>query len=333
MENNPVIAENIRGHRIETIHRGSFALVDMHGTLQWGVGNFRNKVFPRSSAKVFQALAALNEDIIDEYHLTEQEIALLVSSHNGEDIHVETVKAIAEKAGITEKDFMCGHDYPWYKKDCLSTKFTQPSSFHHQCSGKHVALLMLAQKCGYTLHSYHEEHHNVQQRIIGLLEMMCDYHIAEKDSAIDGCSIPNWSLPLINLALGYAKFGTGEYLAEKTKKNAHKIMQSVWNNPLMIGGSNRHCSKIAKELKNHAFAKIGADGVYGAAFPEYGLGLAIKIDDGSAKASEVVLNHIMDKIGVLDDANIQHKDSWLRPKVNNIQGFETGYWRSTIDQT
>ena len=150
MEENPVLVEKYRACRIETEHRGTIVLVDSKKKIQLKIGNYQKRVFPRSSAKVFQALCCLEQEIDTFYKLNKKEIAFLVGSHNGTKTHTKVAESICQKANISPKALACGKDFPWFKKDCLSEKSKViTSTLQHQCSGKHLGMLMLAKKNGF----------------------------------------------------------------------------------------------------------------------------------------------------------------------------------------
>ena len=178
---------------------------------------------------------------------------------------------------------------------------------------------------GFASQTYFEEKSKVQKLVLQTIKEVCDAKITKEDVARDGCNIPNWSMSLVDLAYGYARFGEAENLSKLQNEGCQKILKATFTHPLMIAGENRHCSRIAKELAPNVFAKVGADGIYGACFPKLKLGLAIKIDDGSTAASELALNQVIAKLGLFKGKKNLKKE-WLKPKVYNLQKQKTGYW-------
>ena len=71
-------------------------------------------------------------------------------------------------------------------------------------------------------------------------------------------------------------------------------------------------------------AKVGAEGVYCAAILPLGLGIALKVDDGAKRASEVALLEVLRQLEVLEDSSDGQLASFARPTVLNTRGHAVG---------
>jgi len=161
----------------------------------------------------------------------------------------------------------------------------------------------------------------VQQRVKSVIETFCDISLTHAPMGIDGCSVPNWAIPLDKLAYGFARFGTGEGLESERAKLCQRIRSAVAEFPFMVAGTEQFCTRIMQQLGEVAFVKTGAEGVFCASLPQLGLGIALKIDDGAARSSEVVLAHLLHKLGVVGADDFSHE---LQPAILNSNHIKTG---------
>jgi L-asparaginase II len=95
-----------------------------------------------------------------------------------------------------------------------------------------------------------------------------------------------------------------------------------------VAGSGRFDSRVMERLGERVFCKVGAEGVYCAAFPEAGLGVALKMDDGNtARAAEVVMAELIARLVRLDAAEEAFVDGLRRPALVNWNGITVGSLR------
>ena len=331
--NNPVLVNVTRGGIVESKHRGSIAVVDVNGTTQMSFGDIKSVVYPRSSVKIFQALPMVLSGAVEKYNLTAEELSVCCASHGGEVRHTKVVNNILQKAGLTVDDLECGSHKPTHNDsaDSLIKQSKKFNPLHNNCSGKHAGMLLLAKMNGFDTKGYTDPQHPVQQTIMGCFESIFEYSLENSPFDRDGCSAPTWALPLQNLAYGFAKVSDPyATLPEPTARAITSLRDSVIQEPFMVGGTNRACSRIMEVLQNKAFVKFGAEAVYTASLTEYGLGIAIKIDDGSTRAVEVALISVLDKIGVLSDTDKQQLEKFYRPAITNWNGFTVGHTESAF---
>ncbi len=298
---NPIIVEATRGGAVESWHRGSFVVVDAEGRTIAHAGDIDRPTFPRSAIKAFQALAMVEAGVADAYGFDEAEIALACSSHGGEPAHVSAARSMLSKAGIDETCYECGPHWPTDESSTLELARTldAPLPVHNNCSGKHAGMLAFARHIGADLKGYTRVAHPVQQRIAALMTELCDSELADAPCGIDGCSVPTWALPLRALALGFARFASGVTLDHTRAAAVRRIIAAVRAHPFMISGSGRFCTEIMTAVPR-LFAKTGAEGVYCAAIPHAGYGIALKCDDGASRGAELLLARVLADLDVFD---------------------------------
>ncbi|MDJ0684414.1 MAG: asparaginase [Alphaproteobacteria bacterium] len=325
----PVCVEVTRGGIVESRHHGSVAVVDVEGGVRLACGDIKSPIFPRSAIKGLQAIAVVESGAADAVNFSDDELALICASHNGEQRHVNAALGVLARQGLGEPDLECGAHWPYYEPmtRAMAAKGVEPTQLHNNCSGKHTGMLSLAKAIGAPTKGYTAVTHPVQQRIMGVLETMTGYDLSDAVWDRDGCSVPNWAIPLENLAYGFARFGTGEALSQERAEACARIRSAVHAAPFMVAGTGRYCTEVMTILGSKAFLKTGAEGVFCAALPEMGLGVALKCSDGAKRGAEVMITAVLDALGVIDDADRPAMDAFLTPPVTNWNGFRTGELR------
>ncbi|MDX1738078.1 MAG: asparaginase [Alphaproteobacteria bacterium] len=323
---NPVLVEVTRGSIVESRHRGSIAIVDVNGKVQAAWGDVTSPIYGRSSIKAFQALPVLETGAADSYGFSDDEIALAVASHGGEEIHAETALRMLKKLDLDESDLECGSHWPTHEDSAraLAAKGLVPNQLHNNCSGKHAGMLALAKKIGASTKGYTEQTHAVQQRIKGTMEAMCGVSLATAPVERDGCSAPTWAIPLENTAYGFARFAAPDDLPDTRAEACKRITKAVFDNPFNVAGTGRYCTEMMTALKERVFLKTGAEGFFSAALPEYGLGIALKCDDGSTRGAEAMLTATLRVIGVIDDRVQDQLADYISVPLTNRRDFKIG---------
>ena len=327
---NPVLIEAVRGDAVESVHRGSFAVVDAHGRVVMAVGDTETPVFPRSGIKPIQALALIETGAAKAFGLGHANVALACSSHNGEQTHTEIVENWLQRIGCTADDLVCGPSLPWTDeaKVKLSRSGEEPSTLHDNCSGKHTGFLTIAKHLGHPTLGYNRMDHPVQQRVIGIVEQMVGMDLFDAPKGMDGCGIPTLAVPLGNLALAMARLGDPHDQPEDRQNACARIRTAMANEPYLIAGKNRFCTRVIDTLGQAALVKTGAEGVYCATLAELGLGIAIKIDDGARRAAEAVMMRLLMKLEVLTDRAIGRLLNLLEPPIFSRSGEMIGLLRA-----
>jgi L-asparaginase II len=296
---NPVLVEVTRGERVESTHRGAYAVLGRGETLMASAGDIGVPIFPRSAVKAFQALPLVESGAADRFGFTEEELVLACASHDGEAAHLRVLQSMLAKAGLEENQLECGAHAPRDRsvlRDMLAAG-AKPLPAHNNCSGKHAGMLALAVAMGVETRGYVEPDHPVQLGVARVLSDLCSVDIAAAPRAIDGCSVPTWAIPLRNLALAFQRFACGDTLSEGRRVAAERIIAAVRHHPEMIAGKVGFCTRLMTAVPR-AFIKTGAEGVFCGAVPHAGIGFALKCDDGASRASEVAVAALLCRLDV-----------------------------------
>ena len=323
---NPIVVEVVRGARVESRHRGAGAVVDADGAVALAFGEIDEPVFPRSAVKALQSLPLVESGAADALRLSEAEIALACASHSGAPAHVETAAAMLAKAGLDAASLACGAHWPLGEdaSRALSRSGQTPSPLHNNCSGKHAGFLCLACASGWDAKGYEQAAHPVQRAAKAAIEEVTGAALGEDVCATDGCSIPTYAVPLRALAFGYARLATGAGLAPRRAAAAKRILAAVAASPAMIAGEGRFDTEVMRLFGPQVFVKTGAEGVYCAALPELGLGLAVKADDGATRGAQAMIAALIGRFLSVDGESRAHLESFAAPVLRNWNGIAVG---------
>lgn len=336
--NNPVLVELQRGDMVESVHAGAFVVMDADGAVLKAVGDIDRRIYPRSAVKMLQALPLVESGAADRMGLTDAELALACASHNGEPAHVATAASMLQKAGVDAGVLECGAHWPYDEPSAraIAAAGEMPTPLHNNCSGKHSGFVCLGclmadgQDRRDFLRGYVKPDHPVMREVTAALEAATGTPLADGRAprGTDGCSIPTYGVPLRALALAFARWGTGIGLREGQARAAARLRQAVAAAPFMVGGSTRFDTVVMERLRERVYCKVGAEGVYCAALPLRGLGIAVKMDDGNtARACEVVMATLIATLAPLDDDEHEFMRNMSHLSMRNWNGIEVGELR------
>lgn len=334
---NPSLVEVLRGSHIESQHAGALAIVDADGQLVCALGDVARPVFPRSAVKALQALPLVESGAAERFGFGDAELAIACASHSGEPAHVARSAAMLKALGLDEAALECGTHWPSREPVLrgMLLRGEQAGALHNNCSGKHAGFVCLG--CQLALQAGHEPaefvrgyiapEHAVMREVTAALAAMTGCDLARAPRGTDGCSIPTFAIPLQDLALGFARLGSGQGQAPERARAARRLRQAVAAQPFYVAGSDRFDTRVMEQLGERLFCKVGAEGVYCAALPELGLGVAIKIDDGTVRAVEVAMAAVIEALLTLDAQAGSLIAGLARPLLRNWRGSEVGALR------
>lgn len=312
------------GNVIENVHHGSIAVVDRSGRLLYACGDPDYPTFTRSALKPFQALPFILSDGPARFGLTGDEVALLCASHSGEDKHLDGVKSILDKIGLDPGHLECGCAVP------LHYEFTGQRApdrdwtpLHHNCSGKHSGFLAWCRLHGQPTAGYVERSHPLQGAIRATLAEAVGLPPEAMPTGLDGCSAPNYAMPLARLAHLYARLGHGA--SDPQLGGAMGVLcDAMTARPDLVSGTNRTDLHWMTAGGGDWVAKIGADAVQAIGIRSAGVGIAIKIADGNSRALHPTVYAVLDQLGLLDDDRRAILERYRQPAITNARGAVAG---------
>jgi L-asparaginase II len=337
MNANPLLVEALRGGIVESLHRGAVAIVDADGAVHTALGDIDRPIFPRSAVKVLQALPLVASGAADKLQLTDEELSLACASHGGEERHVQTAMSMLAKAGVDFQSLECGTQWPSYDgaTKALAAAHRQPNALNNNCSGKHSGFVcvgcMMAQgrDVAAFVKGYVQPDHPVMREVTASLQAATGFDLSRAARGTDGCSIPTYAIPLRHLAHAFARVATGVGLSSSHASAAKRLRQAVAKAPFMVAGTGRMDTRVMERFGERVFCKVGAEGVYCAALPDLGLGVAIKMDDGNnARACEVAFAAVLERLLPLSAEDGTFLRSFSDATLKNWNGIEVGRLRA-----
>ncbi len=337
------LLELIRGSIVESTHYGSIVVVDSNGKLLHSYGDPNMVAFLRSSAKPFQALPFIEHGGAEYFGYTQKEIAISCASHETAQMHLDTVQGMQKKIGIQENNLQCGGhlpgDVPKLREVIINN--IQPTPNFNNCSGKHTSMLAFAKMSGHPLENYLDFEHPIQKEIRKTFSEMCGIEMDKVQLGIDGCSAPNFAIPLANAALGMARFCDPRSLDETRATACKKITTAMTTHPEMVSSFGEFDCELMQLGQGKIVTKRGAEGfqiigLMPGVYSENGIGIAFKVTDGDAahmddnlhsstRVRPAISLEILRQLNVLTEAQIQSLAKFGPTKIlKNYAGLITG---------
>ena len=321
-----LLAEVTRSGLVESRHFGSIAIVDAAGKLLASAGDSERITYLRSSAKPLQAIPTVESGTLDRFDITERELAVMCASHMGEDIHVAAVRSILEKIGLDEGALQCGAHAPVHEPSAraLARSGNTPLAVHNNCSGKHAAMLTLARSLDASVEDYLDPGHAAQVRILRAVSDLAQTEVARIHTGVDGCGAPVFALPLRNIALAYATLGQVSRLAPARAAAVRRITGAMLRHPEMVSGTGGIDTDLMKSADGGLLMKGGAEGLKCIAVLGQGVGIAIRVEDGNARAFPAILGRLLAELGLLGEAALDAFRQMQPVGIRNYQGRVVG---------
>lgn len=314
-----------RGDMVESQHLGHALICDGTGQIVEAWGDPELVIYPRSSAKMIQALPLIESGAADMAGLRSKQLALACASHIGAALHTNAVKAWLEDLGLSDEDFRCGGHMPEDEAahHGLVRAGQSPCQVHNNCSGKHAGFLTLSKHLG-AGPEYIDPQHPVQRACRAAFEEATGE--TSPGFGIDGCSAPNFATRLQAMALAMARFASAKENNARGQAMV-RLWQAMVAHPAHVAGEGKACTELMRACSEPVAIKTGAEGFYIGILPQRGLGIALKISDGATRASECVIAALLVRLGVLDPAH-PSAQRFLNPPILNWRGVAIGSIRA-----
>ncbi len=322
----PLIVEVTRGDMVESRHAVAAAIIDADGIVVDSWGDIARHIYPRSSIKPLQAIPLVASGAADAFDVSARELALACASHMGEPMHTESVAKWLGRIGCTATDLECGAHAPRDEgaHDEMIRQGQVCTTLHNNCSGKHTGFLSTARHLKEPTAGYIGAEHPVQQRLAELLGDLGGEDIASTARGIDGCGIPVIGMSLAALARAMARMAAPETLDGDRAEAARRIFGAMTTHPEMVRGSNGFDSRFMAAGRGRFATKTGAEGVHIAIVPELRVGVALKVEDGAGRASDVAVAALLDRLGVINDRARGEIQGLVQPTIVNAAGRSAG---------
>ena len=319
------LIELTRGGTRECLHFGAVAVVNRHQRLLAHAGDPHWLSFTRSTLKALQALPFIQGGGAAHFGFLPQQVALMCASHNGEDGHVVQVQGMLDKAGLSYKALRCGCHVPgiFTQLETAPPPDLRYDERHNNCSGKHAGFLAYCVQHGLDLEDYLEPMHPLQQAIRRDVARAVGLDPQDLRLGIDGCSAPNYAMPLSALAYGYARLASGA-LDGEFGVSFSTLGEAMTAHPDMVSGQRRNDLAFMQAGRGDWVTKVGADGVQVVASKSRGEAFAIKIIDANKPALFAASVEVLEQLGWLDDAQRESLLPWRAQPLFNARGLLVG---------
>lgn len=318
------LIDTTRGGTLECQHFGAVAVVDTAGRLLAHAGDPHWVTFTRSTLKALQALPFVKAGGPAHFGFTEEQVALMCASHSGEPMHVHAVDGMLQRLGLSHRALQCGCHVPMYAE--LGVGHPVVGSYderHHNCSGKHSGFLAWCVQHGQPTGSYLAPGHPLQQAVRREVARVTGLRPEDLKLGIDGCSAPNFAMPLSHLARAYARLASGERDAEFGEPFG-QLSRAMTAHPELVSGTARSDLAFMRAGRGDWVTKVGADGVQAFASTSRGQGFALKVIDGNKTALFAATVAVLDQLGWLDTRQKEELRPWRAEAIANARGTQVG---------
>lgn len=313
----------LRGGLVESVHRVHVAVADAKGRLASRHGDASFSTFLRSSAKPFQAMGVILSGAAEKFDLTDVELAVIAGSHNGEAEHVAVVEGLLARIGLPAGALRCGIHAPFHKPTADATR-GRWNVLQHNCSGKHAGMLAAALALGADPATYLEPTHTVQALNARVMAACAGLDVRDLGIAVDGCGVPTYRMPLAACATAFAHLVRPDALPAPERAAAERVARAMLAHPFHVAGRERFDTTFMDAAEGRLIAKAGAEAFEAVADAETGLGLALKVEDGTSRAVAPATIEAARQLGWIEGRALETLGDEWRPPILNVVGREVG---------
>ena len=303
--NNPPLEVILkRGSHIESVHKVHAVVCDNKGRVLKCAGNPEYKSFIRSALKPFQAIPFVSSGASSQIKDSLKSIAISCGSHSGSKLHAREAFKILWEFDIDIDNLKC--------------PIKESSPLEHNCSGKHTAFLATCKKLNWPISSYLKGDHPLQVEIFRIISDLLQIPASDIYAERDDCGAPTLYLKLLEMARLYS------ILSSSNNAELEQISRSMVQNPVMISDNNLFDTEIIRASYGQVISKGGAEGILCMGKINEGLGLAIKVEDGSKRAKHAVGLHVLKQLEWITNERIQDIEDKIFNLAQGVNLFATG---------
>jgi len=320
-----------RGGIAESLHRIQLAACDARGREVASTAEPGLVTTLRSAAKPFQLTPLVERGHADCWGFGAEELAVMAASHTGSARHAAVVRGILGRIGLDESALACGADEPLDPEARAEIRrgTSAVSPVHHNCSGKHAGMLALCRSEGWPTAGYERPEHPLQQLMHRTVAELCGLGVEQVAVAVDGCSVCVFAMPLHAMARAYARLAAASASGDARERALARIRDAMRAHPWAVGGAGRFSTALM-EAAPHLVAKGRAEGLECVGWPERGLGLALKVEDGASRAVGPAVVAALEHLGALDGQALGPLEPWAQPVLVNAAGRDVGRIRAEV---
>lgn len=305
-----------RGGRVESVILADAAVVDSTGRITAWVGDPEHETYMRSAAKPFQAMPVVTTGAAERFHLGGEDLALITSSHQGESDRVKRVEAILARADLDPSALLLA------KSD---------RGVAHGCSGSHTGMLLVARTLGASAAGYERSEHPAQAAVLAAVAEAAGLRSGQALTiGPDACGVPTFYLSLIRMAYAYAQLADPRGLDVVSAGALELVAEAMRQYPRWVSGAETFETRFQEASGRRLIIKTGGEGIACVGIPERGIGIALKMADGSSRGLAVALGALLRDLGALWPAEIDCLSDLLIPAVRDVTNQAVGELRPII---
>jgi L-asparaginase II len=321
-----------RGDGVDAWHAAAAAVVDGAGRITHALGDPDLVTFTRSAIKPLQALPLCLTGARDALAIDDEELALAAASHDGGDVQRAIAARLLGKAGAGAEQLLCGAHWPIGMRvvgryPCAGE---DRDPLRHNCSGKHAGFLALARVLGVPPERYLDPDSAVQRAVKRAVADACELDEASLRVGTDGCSAPNFAVPLASLARGFKNLATRGPAGTPLDAALARVRGAMQAHPQLVSGEARFDHELQRAFAGRIVSKGGAESLQAIGFSDPPLGVVVKVLDGGDRALAPICMAVLAALGLVDGAAAAALAHRVRPTVRNHQGIETGAIVATV---
>jgi L-asparaginase II len=336
----PILVRHLRNDIEESVHRGDIVEADAEGRLIRSLGDPERVVTLRSTVKPFGVVALIEAGGIEAFQLDAAELAIMASSHSGEDAHVRTLQGMFRRAGVSQSALACGNEgmpLDALTAARLARDGEKAGPIRHMCSGQHAVGLLLARLKGWDIESYWQPEHPAQGLYRSAVARAYGTAPERLRTAIDGCGLETYAFRLREVAQAYAFLADPTSVAKRDGRSSlaeplTMVRDAMLANPDMVGGRHdRLDTSVMKAADGRIVSKAGMEALRAIAIlpgPRTGThldgasGLAVKIEDGDGydRGTWAASVEALRQVGVLDAQAMRALARYHRPAILDPHG-------------
>jgi L-asparaginase len=271
----------------ESRHRVHAVVCDRRGRVLMRAGDPQLLSFVRSALKPFQATVFVSSGAAERGGCGERGLAIACASHAGTAAHAREAFRLLWGADLDADQLQCP----------VPAGGTSP--LQHNCSGKHAAFLAACRQMHWPLDTYLRPDHPLQREVLKRVGELLGLPAAELVAARDDCGAPTLQLQLAQMALLYAHLGAGA-LAD-----LESLSRAMLAHPELVAGEGRFDTELMRLAHGQVVSKGGAEGIQCLSRAGEGLGVAIKVEDGAARAKHAVALRLLEQLDWLTPVTLE----------------------------
>ena len=120
------------------------------------------------------------------------------------------------------------------------------------------------------------------------------------------------------MAVAYSKLSKPAKVRLRARRDAlTKITRAMTEYPYYVAGSSRLDTLLMEVTGGRLVAKLGAEGVYCVGVMEKGIGIALKIEDGSSRAIDTVVIELLKRLKIISGVEYGRLKQRCKTEIRN----------------